>query len=99
MVKKKAKKSRKKTGKISSKSKSWEEIGKVVGKKVGREMKGKKCSPWERWHPKHDENGGFFGRLLFIIGILAVLSKLGYLDGISVWLKILIGAGFSLMRF
>lgn len=97
MAKKKKKQEKKKQPKIGGKS--WEDIGKIVGGKFGKEFQSKKCSPWESWHPKHDENGGFFGRLLFIIGVLVVLSKLGYLGGVSVWLKILIGAGFSLMRF
>jgi hypothetical protein len=88
------KKSRKKSA--SKKEKSWEDIGQMVGKKVEKEFDTKKCCSWDF---KSQCDGGFFGRLLFIIGVLMVLSQLGYLDGVSGWLKFLIGAGFALMKF
>ena len=89
----------KKRKKSAKKNKSWGEIGQMVGKKVEKEFEEKKCNSWEKWSAKSCCDGGFFGRLLFIIGVLIVLSRLGYLDGISGWLKFLIGAGFAFMKF
>ena len=81
-------------------TKSWGQIGKMIGEKVEKEFKSKEYKPWMNWqyyYKKHED--GFFGRLLFIIGVLIVLNQTGTLQGISIWVQILIGAGFAFMRF
>lgn len=79
----------------------WDEIGKMIGKKMEKEMKGKECCGG--WHHHmfrhHDHGGGFFGRALFIIGVMIALNGLGYLHGIATWVLVLIGIGFALMKF
>jgi hypothetical protein len=64
-------------------------------------MKGDECcKPWHKWmYRHHDHGGGFFGRALFIIGVLIALNALGLLHGVATWVQVLIGIGFALMSF
>ena len=71
------------------------------GKELNGMAKKKKSSgpEWSKWAAYHEEHGGgFFGRALFIIGLLVALNMMGVLEGVNIWIQILIGAGFSLMR-
>jgi hypothetical protein len=45
------------------------------------------------------QDPGFFGRVLFIVGLLIALNMTGHLENVSIWIQILIGVGFALMRF
>jgi len=80
---------------------TWDEIGKIVGSKMEKGFKGKECcGPWYKWGNYHDNGGsGFFGRALFITGLLIALNGLGMLHGINIWILVLIGVGFALMSF
>lgn len=91
----------KKTKTSSKKQKTtWESIGEMIGKKLEQESRKRECAPWQRWAFYHRTSGnGFLGRLLFVIGVLMLLSHLGIMEGVSTWVYILIGAGFALMRF
>ncbi len=79
----------------------WDEIGKMIGKKMEKGMKeGECCKPWHHYMFKHhSHDGGFFGRALFIIGLMIALNGLGLLHGIATWVLVLIGIGFALMKF
>lgn len=44
-------------------------------------------------------DNGFFGRVLFIVGLYIALNTLGLLHGIATWVIVMIGIGFVLMRF
>jgi hypothetical protein len=56
--------------------------------------------PWKMWKYHHGANGGgFFGRALFIIGVLYAMNTLGLLKGVANWVQWLIGIGFALMSF
>ena len=56
--------------------------------------------PWKMWKYHRDMNGGgFFGRTLFVIGVLLALNALGLLHGVATWIQVLIGIGFALMSF
>jgi hypothetical protein len=78
---------------------SWDKIGAMIGKKVEKEFEGSECGPWGKWASYHEEHGGgFFGRALFIIGLLVALNMLGVLEGVNIWIQVLIGVGFALMR-
>jgi|GEM_PF-3155035 len=85
--------------KKKSKEPGWEKIGAMVGKKIAKEIEKEECSPWSKVNAYHREcGGGFFGRLLFIIGLLVALNMMGMLKEVNIWIQVLIGAGFSLMR-
>ncbi len=95
-----AKKKAKAKSRSKKKSHSWEEVGKIVGEKIGSEIPKKKCFPWDEpwtWH-KHKDDSGCFGRLVFIIALLYILSVKGMLTGISIWSLIALTIGFMLMR-
>jgi len=74
---------------------SWDQIGKTIGKKMNKEIQ--KDNTWKCW--THRSNGGGFGRFIFVIGILYALNLLGYLEGIPLWLLVIIVIGFTSMRF
>lgn len=79
----------------------WDKIGEMIGKKMEKGFKGDECCKgWGKW-AKYGNNGdsGFFGRVLFIVGLYLALSALGLLHGIATWVLVLIGIGFALMRF
>jgi len=65
------------------------------------EPKGEECcKPWQMWGYRREMNGGgFFGRALFVIGVLIALNALGLLHGVATWVQVLIGIGFALMSF
>ena len=79
----------------------WDEIGKMVGKKMEKEFKGEECcKSWKMWGDHREMNGGgFFGRALFVIGVLYAMNALGLLHGVANWMLWLIGIGFALMSF
>lgn len=81
------------------KSASWEKIGEMIGKKIESEFKGKKCGPFYHMNLNKTDDGGFFGRALFIVGVLLLLNHVGLMQGVSIWIQILIGVGFAFMRF
>ena len=82
-----------------SKEPGWDKIGAIVGKKIAKEFEKEECQPWTKWATYHKEyGGGFFGRTLFIIGLLVALNMMGVLKEVNIWIQVLIGAGFSLMR-
>ena len=55
---------------------------------------------WGKWaNCCGSDDNGFFGRALFIIGVLIALNSLGFLHGIATWVIVLIGIGFALMKF
>ena len=83
--------------KKAKKKPSWNEIGKMIGEKLESEKI--KCHTWEKMRVYHKHEGGFFGRVLFIIGVLILLNMLGILAVIPVWVQVLIGVGFAFMRF
>lgn len=68
------------------KVKTWDKIGDDIGKKIEKSCDS--CS-----------DNGFFGRTLFIIGLLIALNTLGIINEVSIWVQILIGAGFAFMKF
>jgi hypothetical protein len=75
---------------------TWDQIGKSIGKKIEKEFKNK---DWKCWTWKHEEKNGFFGRILFIIGVLIALNIMGLLEAVPGWVQVLIGVGFAFMRF
>lgn len=83
---------------------SWDEIGESIGRKVERMEKGCKDDEWpfwkKRWVTYKDEGGGF-GRFLFIIGVLFLLDLIGTIELslIPWWILVLIIIGFTAMRF
>ncbi len=85
--------------KKAKKKASWDEIGKMIGEKLEAEFKGNHYHTWEKVRVYHKHEGGFFGRALFIIGVLILLNMLGILAAIPVWVQVLIGIGFAFMRF
>ena len=76
---------------------SWDEIGEAIGRKMEKEFKN--CD-WEKkpWMFRQQEGGGF-GRFLFIIGVLYAMYLMGMLVVIPWWVLLIIVIGFSLMRF
>lgn len=76
---------------------TWDEIGETIGKKIEKEFKGKKmvCEPWCTCH---DSKGGGFGRLVFISAVLYAMNLIGMLEGIPLWVLVLIALGFAGMR-
>ncbi|MCK5107479.1 MAG: hypothetical protein KAQ83_02020 [Nanoarchaeota archaeon] len=71
-------------------------------KKVNKPTKKKQvCACPTDLFKKHSEDPhcGFFGRTLFIVGVLLLLNHIGILAGVSIWIKLLIGIGFALMKF
>ncbi len=76
-------------------STNWEHIGKMVGKKIETECQGGHFKCWGFHHHDH----GFFGRALFIAGMLLLLNAWGLLQGVNTWILVLIAVGFALMRF
>ena len=76
---------------------NWEHIGRMVGKKIETECSGKGAH-FKSWG-FHHHDGGFFGRALFITGVILLLNTWGILQGVNVWIMVLIAAGFALMRF
>jgi hypothetical protein len=77
---------------------SWEKIGKLIGRKIEKELSSGKM-PWKDCMIPHENHeNGFVGRVLFIIGVLLLLNHLGVTAGVSIWIQILIGVGFALMR-
>jgi hypothetical protein len=88
------------TKKKTKKAPSWEKIGQEIGKKVEAEFKGKKYkSSWNCFNIEKKDDGGFFGRALFIVGMLLLLNHLGITEGVSIWIQLLIGFGFAFMKF
>jgi hypothetical protein len=87
----------KKVKRRKKKRDSWESIGKLVGRQIEKDFDEDECckKPW--YHAS--EGDGFFGRLIFIIGLLYALNHLGYLNGAPTWTLILIGIGFAFMKF
>lgn len=88
--------------KTVKKDKSWDSIGKDIGSKIDKASKeGKFDDCCKSWNVKKDCgcNGGFFGRLLFVIGVVWALSTLGHLDGVSAWAIALIIVGFAFLKF
>ena len=78
----------------------WDKLGKMIGTKIGKEVE--KAEPCEKsWmfksHNRCDEGGGF-GRLLFIMALLFILNTKGYLVGISTWMLVLLVIGFAMMK-
>ena len=59
----------------------------------------KKKENCKSWMFYNQTNGGGFGRLIFIIGVLYALDYLGMLEGIPSWVLVLIALGFTWMRF
>jgi hypothetical protein len=91
--------------KRKKKEMSWDEIGESIGRKV--EKMEKECGDdesgfWKkRWMFYRKEEGGGFGRFLFILGLLFLLNFLGTIE-LSVipwWILALIIIGFTGMRF
>jgi hypothetical protein len=82
------------------KEKSWDEIGQTIGGKIDKEFKNRRirdqCSTWH-WHARNHGLG--FGRFVFIFGALYAMHYAGWLVSIPIWVLIIIGAGFTLMRF
>ena len=86
--------------KEKKKTPSWDEIGKTIGKKIEEKFKDKDFPPWKKpWLFCHPREGGGFGRLVFIIGLLFALNYAGMLTNIPSWTLVLIVIGFALMRF
>ena len=80
--------------KTRKKEPSWEEIGKLAGRKIEKT----KPKPWEKaWCSTN--NGGGFGRLIFIIAVLYAMNTMQMLPGVSIWTQVAIVIGFSLMKF
>ncbi len=78
----------------------WDEIGKMVGKKMEKMNDKECCGGWHKYmFKRHHTDGGFFGRLLFAIGMLILLTTMGVIHGVATWVLVLIGAGFALMKF
>ena len=84
---------------------SWDEIGESIGRKVERmekECKDDEGKSWKRrWMFARKEEGGGFGRFLFIIGLLFLLDIVGTIELslIPWWVLGLIIIGFAGMRF
>jgi hypothetical protein len=77
----------------------WDKIGEMVGRKIEKEFDDPCCKPWSKWAAYHEEHGGgFFGRALFITGVLVALNMTGLMGGVNMWIQVLIGVGFALMR-
>jgi hypothetical protein len=93
------KKTNKKAPPKKKKTPSWEKIGQEIGKKIEAESKGNKCKTWSYFNTNKKDDGGFFGRALFILGMLLLLNHVGITEGVSIWIQLLIGFGFALMRF
>jgi len=81
--------------KTRKKEPSWTEIGKMAGKKIEKT----KPKPWERAFCIHKDEGGGFGRLVFIIAVLYAMNTMQMLPGVSIWTQVAIVIGFALMRF
>ncbi len=81
---------------------SWDEIGKSIGKKIEMCSKDdKSCKSWAKHFESKsccESGGGFFGRLLFIIGVVCALNATGVMTGLSWWILTLLIAGFALMK-
>ncbi len=85
--------------KVKAAEPGWDRIGEMIGKKIEKGMKGKDWEMWKSCAPYHkDYSGGFFGRTLFIIGLLVALNSLGLLKEVNIWIQVLMGVGFALMR-
>ena len=78
-TKKKTKKKTKRKGPMTERE--WEEFGMRMAEKFG--------DP-ERWERRARTGKRKFGLLLFIIGVIWMLSELGYLASIPIWPSILI---------
>ena len=87
----------KKVTKRKKKEASWDEIGKMIGTKMEKEFK-KKDSNCKTWKFEKTSCGGF-GRFAFIITLLYTLNLLGYLEGVPLWLLIILVITFSSMKF
>jgi len=98
---------KKKTAKkrTAKKNPTWDEIGDAIGKKIETSFDNidKKCSEddcgnpwWKKCTCQHE--GGGFGRLLFIIALLYILSFKGMLTGIPSWNLVLLVLGFWWMK-
>ena len=81
------------------KEQTWDEIGQAIGKKIEKEFKSKEYKPWHKPWMVYKEEGGGFGRLLFIIGVMLLLNHLGVLISIPWWISALVIIGFACMRF
>jgi len=75
---------------------SWDQIGKQIGKKIEK-TKWEKLTGRSACSTEPKCTGGF-GRVLFIIALLAILNAKGFLAGISIWWLILLAIGFGLMK-
>lgn len=85
--------------KTKGSEKGWDKIGMMVGKKIEKECGGKDWKSWHKWGCcQGDSGGGFFGRALFIIGLLLALNAVGVTKDINIWFQVMMGAGFALMR-
>jgi len=76
---------------------TWDDIGRSIGQKI--EKSKFECSSWKKPWVIHENHGGGFGRLLFIIAVLLAADAMGYLQGVSTWIKVLLVIGFALMKF
>jgi hypothetical protein len=83
---------------------SWDEIGESIGRKVEKmekEYERGEVGFWNKRWVAYKEEGGGFGRFLFILGVLFLLDFLGTIE-LSVipwWILVLIILGFAGMRF
>ena len=86
--------------KSKKKEPSWDQIGEMIGKKMEKTFKKEKCGPpWQKhWMFYQHREGGGFGRLIFIIGVLFAMDSLGMLANVPVWTLVLIALGFAMMR-
>ena len=86
--------------KPKKKEPSWDQIGQLIGKKMEKEFKKEKYDkPWQKhWMFHRRSEGGGFGRLIFIIGVLFAMDSLGMLLNVPIWALVLIVLGFAMMR-
>ena len=79
---------------------SWEDIGRIIGQKVGSGVQSGEFKSWTKQKfVFKEEHGGGFGRLLFAIGIIVLLTSMGVIPTMAWWMYVLIIGGFALMRF
>jgi len=77
---------------------NWDDIGKAIGTKIDKSDIAE-YSTWKKPIMIHKDSDGFFGRLLFIIGVLVVLNQMNIIPDLAWWVYFLLIAGFSLMKF
>ena len=77
--------------------KSWEDIGKDIGTKFEKAQKDGKCST-KSFCFDNKSDSGFFGRTLFIVGLLIALKMAGvWVFPWYVWTLVI--AGFAFLKF